>query len=64
MARVNSHFYGRNNLTVFAINTPPYLNSGSSNGFDLRLQDRAGVGLKVLAEARDKLLADGTKIQF
>lgn len=61
VARVNSHFYGRNNLTVFAINTPPLPELGSSNGFDLRLQDRAGVGLKVLAEARDKLLADGAK---
>lgn len=61
VARVNSHFYGRNNLTVFAINTPPLPELGSSNGFDLRLQDRAGVGLNVLAEARDKLLAEGAK---
>ncbi|MCB5186301.1 multidrug efflux RND transporter permease subunit [Methylobacillus gramineus] len=59
--RLNGHFYGRNNLTVFAINTPPLPELGSSNGFDLRLQDRASVGLQALSEARGKLLEQGSK---
>lgn len=57
--RVNMHFYGRPNLTVFALNTPPLPELGSSNGFDLRLQDRGNVGYKTLAAARDQLLAEG-----
>lgn len=59
--RLNGHFYGRNNLTVYAINTPPLPELGSSNGFDLRLQDRASLGNKELANARDILLAEGAK---
>lgn len=57
--RVNMHFYGRPNLTVFALNTPPLPELGSSSGFDLRLQDRGNVGYKTLAAARDRLLAEG-----
>lgn len=57
--RVNIHFYGRPNLMVFALNTPPLPELGSSNGFDLRLQDRGSVGYKTLAAARDQLLAEG-----
>lgn len=59
--RLNGHFYGRNNLTVYAINTPPLPELGSSNGFDLRLQDRANLGYKELASARDNLLMEGAK---
>ncbi|MGY1487969.1 multidrug efflux RND transporter permease subunit [Methylobacillus pratensis] len=57
--RINGRFYGRDNLTVFALNTPALPELGSSNGFDLRLQDRGNVGIDKLVEARDKLLADG-----
>jgi len=59
--RLNGHFYGRNNLTVFAINTPPLPELGASNGFDLRLQDRGSVGLQALSEARAQLLEQGSK---
>lgn len=45
------HFYGRPNLTVFALNTPPLPELGSSSGFDLRLQDRGNIGYKTLAAA-------------
>lgn len=57
--RINGRFYGRDNLTVFALNTPALPELGSSNGFDLRLQDRGNVGIEKLVEAREKLLADG-----
>ncbi len=59
--RVNRYFHERPNLTVFALNTPPLPELGTSNGFDLRLQDRGGTGFTVLAAARDQLLAEGRR---
>ena len=59
LARINGRFAGRDNLTVFAINTPALPELGSSNGFDMRLQDRGSVGIEKLAAAREKLMAEG-----
>ncbi|WP_158902588.1 multidrug efflux RND transporter permease subunit [Burkholderia sp. L27(2015)] len=59
--RVNAHFAGAPNVTVYAMNSPALPDLGSSSGFDFRLQDRGGVGYPALAAARDRLLAQGGK---
>ncbi|HSH86135.1 MAG TPA: multidrug efflux RND transporter permease subunit [Methylophilus sp.] len=59
--RVNQHFYGRPNLTIFAMNAPPLPELGSVGGFDLKLVDRASVGIDTLMKARDQLIAESAK---
>ncbi|WAL81807.1 multidrug efflux RND transporter permease subunit [Pandoraea sp. XJJ-1] len=54
--RVNAKFGGRPDRMVMAMNSPALPELGSSNGFNLRLQDRAGVGKDALTAARDALL--------
>lgn len=61
VGRVNTKFYGRPNLSIFAMNSPPLPELGSTNGFDLRLQDRGNVGVDALVKARDTLLAETAK---
>ncbi|WP_020167408.1 MULTISPECIES: multidrug efflux RND transporter permease subunit [Methylotenera] len=58
---VNTQFYGRPNLSVFAMNSPPLPELGSTNGFDLRLQDRGNVGIDALVKARNTLLSESAK---
>ncbi|PYE35027.1 multidrug efflux pump [Rhizobium sp. PP-F2F-G38] len=41
---------------AFALSPPPIQGLGTSNGFEFRLQDRAGQGDTALAAARDQLL--------
>ncbi len=55
--RINEVFAARKNLMVFALNSPPLPDLGSTSGFDLRLQDRGGVGYEALTRARQQLLA-------
>ncbi|MFL9609908.1 multidrug efflux RND transporter permease subunit [Methylobacillus sp. Pita2] len=57
--RVNMQFMGMKNTMVFAINTPPLPELGSSNGFDLRLQDRGSAGYQAFLAAKDQLMAQG-----
>lgn len=59
--RVNMQFMGLKNTMVFAINTPPLPELGSSNGFDLRLQDRGSAGYQAFLAAKDQLMAEGMK---
>ncbi len=59
--RVNQQFYGRPNLSIFAMNAPPLPELGSVGGFDMRLVDRASVGIESLMKARDQLLAESAK---
>tara|TARA_R110001583_G_scaffold4844_2_gene27314 strand:- start:3626 stop:6742 length:3117 start_codon:yes stop_codon:yes gene_type:complete len=59
--RVNTQFYGITNLSVYAMNSPPLPELGSTNGFDLRLQDRGNVGIEALVKARDTLLEESEK---
>jgi len=59
--RVNMQFMGMKNTMVFAINTPPLPELGSSNGFDLRLQDRGSAGYEAFLAAKDQLMAEGMK---
>ncbi|ATE62212.1 efflux RND transporter permease subunit [Thauera sinica] len=41
---------------VFAFVPPAVIELGTSNGFDLQLQDRAGIGHKALTDARNQFL--------
>ncbi|WP_334107485.1 multidrug efflux RND transporter permease subunit [Methylobacillus sp.] len=59
--RVNMQFTGLKNTIVYAVNTPPLPELGSSNGFDLRLQDRSGAGYQAFLAAKDKLMEQGAK---
>ena len=59
--RVNQKFYGRPNLSVFAMNAPPLPELGSVGGFDLKLVDKANVGIETLMKARDTLISESTK---
>jgi multidrug efflux pump len=56
VGRVAAAFAGRSDMTVLALNTPSLPGLGTSTGFDLRLQDRAGLGYQKFAAARDQLL--------
>jgi len=47
--------------TVFAFAPPAALELGNASGFDLQLQDRAGVGHEKLIEARNQLLGMTSK---
>ncbi len=49
-------FAGRDALSVFALNPPSVPGLGSSTGFDLRLQDRGGLGAEKFVASRDQLL--------
>ncbi|SSW63130.1 multidrug efflux RND transporter permease subunit [Achromobacter agilis] len=59
--RINAAFASRKNVMVHALNSPPLPDLGSTSGFDFRLQDRAGVGHKALADARQQLLAAASR---
>ena len=55
--RLNATLGAHNAAQIMAINPPPIEGLGNAGGFALRLQDRGGVGLAALTEARDALLA-------
>ncbi|AKC71760.1 multidrug efflux RND transporter permease subunit [Pandoraea oxalativorans] len=59
--RVNAKFTGQPDRMMIAMNSPALPELGSSNGFNLRLQDRAGVGAEVFTAARDELLQKAAK---
>jgi multidrug efflux pump len=59
--RINEKFGDADNVDVFAFNAAGVPGLGSANGFNLRLQDRAGLGPAKLAAARDDLLAAAKK---
>ena len=55
-AAINERFLGRPGLMVQAFNLPPIPELSETNGFDLRLQDRGGLGHRIFSQARDELL--------
>ncbi len=59
--RINLAFEDHANLKVFAFSDGGVPGLGSASGFNLQLQDRAGLGHARLAEARDSLLAAAKK---
>ena len=54
--RMNQQFANRPDVLSFAMNAPPLPELGSVGGFDLKLVDRASVGMERLLQARDQLL--------
>ena len=61
--RAQMHFFGTDfrDAMVFAFAPPAVMELGNATGFNLFLQDRAGVGHETLNEARDKFLELASK---
>jgi len=55
-ARAQQHFFSFRDAMVFAFAPPAVLELGNATGFDVFLQDRAGVGHNKLMEARNQFL--------
>ena len=55
-AAINDRFSGTPGTMVLAFNLPPIPELSQTNGFDLRLQDRGGLGHKIFTKARTELL--------
>ncbi len=55
-SRVMRHFAVTKDAMVFAFAPPAVLELGNANGFDLELQDRAGIGHDKLMAARNQFL--------
>jgi HAE1 family hydrophobic/amphiphilic exporter-1/multidrug efflux pump len=55
-ARVQKAFAGLKEANVFVFTPPAVTELGSANGFELQLQDRAGVGHDALLAARNQFL--------
>ncbi|WP_434457664.1 efflux RND transporter permease subunit [Stutzerimonas urumqiensis] len=54
--RAQQHFASLRDAMVFAFAPPAVMELGNATGFNLYLQDRAGVGQDVLQQARDQFL--------
>ncbi|MCY1340619.1 Multidrug resistance protein MexB [compost metagenome] len=54
--RAQKHFFSFRDAMVFAFAPPAVMELGNATGFDLFLQDRAGVGHEALNAARDQFL--------
>ena len=55
-ARAQMHFFSFRDAMVFAFAPPAVMELGNASGFNMYLQDRAGVGHEVLTQARNKFL--------
>ena len=67
IAALNEHFSHANDATILSVNPPPVEGMGTTSGFALRLQDRAGLGREALIAAREQLLEgarDSRKIGY
>ena len=54
--RAQQRFFGFRDAMVFAFAPPAVMELGNATGFNVFIQDRAGVGHQVLTEARDQFL--------
>lgn len=54
--RINERFAADEKAMLMSFNLPPLPGLGETNDFDLRLQDRAGLGRQAFSQARDQLL--------
>ncbi|CAD5378915.1 multidrug efflux system protein [Pseudomonas sp. OF001] len=54
--RAQQRFFGFRDAMVFAFAPPAVMELGNATGFNVFLQDRAGVGHQVLSQARDQFL--------
>jgi multidrug efflux pump len=57
LARTARHFASYQNAVIVPVNAPTIPALGTASGFDLELEDRAGLGHAKLLQARDQLLA-------
>ena len=55
--RANGALYGIKEAQIFVVNLPTIQGLGQFGGFDMYLQDRAGLGREALGQARDTLVA-------
>lgn len=54
--RAQQHFFTFRDAMVFAFVPPAVMELGNATGFNMYLQDRAGVGHEVLSQARDQFV--------
>ncbi|HZJ94113.1 MAG TPA: efflux RND transporter permease subunit [Thiopseudomonas sp.] len=54
--RAQMHFFSLRDAMVFAFAPPAVMELGNATGFNMYLQDRAGVGHEVLSAARDQFV--------
>ena len=54
--RAQQHFFTFRDAMVFAFVPPAVMELGNATGFNMYLQDRAGVGHQVLSQARDQFV--------
>ena len=59
--RAMGAFMGIKNANVYAFTPPAVMELGNASGFDLYLQDRAGLGHEALMQARNQLLGMSAK---
>ncbi len=59
--KANMTFFRIKQAMIFAINPPPIPELAATGGFDLRIQDRGGVGRDKLLEARNMALGMASK---
>jgi multidrug efflux pump len=57
LARTAKYFASYQDAIIFPVNPPSIPGLGTASGFDLELEDRAGLGHDKLMQARDQLLA-------
>jgi multidrug efflux pump len=57
----NGELSGIRDAQVFVVNLPTIRGLGAFGGFDMRLQDRAGLGREALLAARDTLLMEAAR---
>ncbi|MCR6664397.1 MAG: multidrug efflux RND transporter permease subunit [Luteimonas sp.] len=55
--QANGALYGIKEAQIFVVNLPTIQGLGQFGGFDMYLQDRAGLGREALGQARDTLVA-------
>src|SRR5438309_8012502 len=61
LARTGKHFATYQGALIVPVNAPLLPALGTANGFDLELEDRAGVGHDALMQARNQLIAAAAK---
>jgi multidrug efflux pump len=61
VGRIFGKFGSYKDATIIPVSPPPIRELGTASGFDLELQDQAGVGHAKLMEARDMLLGMAAK---
>ncbi|MCC6074306.1 efflux RND transporter permease subunit [Pseudomonas sp. GCM10022188] len=59
--RAQKRFFGFRDALVFAFAPPAVMELGNATGFDVYLQDRAGIGHQALTAARDQFLQQASQ---